>query len=47
MTTTMIGIPLWLTYGVIPFGGVLILYELTKGLVLGFPEHEPLEETVI
>lgn len=46
MTTTMMRLPLWLTYGVIPLGGVLILYELTKGLLLGFPEHETDEETV-
>ena len=46
MTTTMIGIPLWATYGTIPFCGGLILYEWTKGLLLGFPEHEPGEETI-
>lgn len=46
MATTMMRLPLWLTYGVIPLGGVLIVYELTKGLLLGFPEHEPGEETV-
>ena len=46
MTTTMIRIPLWVTYGTIPLGSVLIMYELTKGLLLGFPEHEPGEETI-
>jgi TRAP-type C4-dicarboxylate transport system permease small subunit len=46
MTTTMIRIPLWVTYGTIPLGGLLIMYELTKGLLLGFPEHEPSEETI-
>ena len=46
MTTTMIRIPLWASYGVIPLGGVLIMYEFTKGLLLGFPEHEPGEETI-
>ncbi|MBB4304573.1 C4-dicarboxylate transporter DctQ subunit [Rhodobium orientis] len=30
LSTTMIGIPLWLTYGTIPLGGVLILYEFLK-----------------
>ncbi|MCW2307349.1 TRAP transporter small permease [Rhodobium gokarnense] len=30
LATTMIGIPLWLAYGTIPLGGVLILYEFLK-----------------
>jgi len=46
MATTMIGIPLWAAYGIIPFGGVLIIYEFTKGLLVGFPEHQPGEETI-
>ncbi len=28
--TTMIGIPLWIAYGIIPVGSVLILYEMLK-----------------
>lgn len=47
MTTTMIGIPLWAAYGIIPLGGILIMYEWTKGLLLGFTEHEPGEESVV
>jgi C4-dicarboxylate transporter DctQ subunit len=30
LATTMIGIPLWLAYGIIPFSGMLILYEFLK-----------------
>lgn len=45
MSTTMIGIPLWAAYGALPLGGILILYELAKGLLLGFPEHDQTEET--
>ena len=30
LATTMIGIPLWLAYGAIPLGSLLILYEFTK-----------------
>ena len=33
LATTMIGIPLWLTYGVIPLGGILILFEFSKLLI--------------
>ncbi len=34
LSTTMIGIPLWLTYGSIPLGGLLILYELLKRAIV-------------
>ena len=33
LSTTMIGIPLWLAYGVIPLGGVLIFYEMAKSVI--------------
>lgn len=46
MTTTMIGIPLWAAYGTMPVGGILIMYELTKGLLFGFTEHESGEEMI-
>jgi TRAP-type C4-dicarboxylate transport system permease small subunit len=46
MKTTMIGIPLWAAYGTLPLGGVLILYEFTKGLLFGFEENA-LEEEMI
>lgn len=30
LATTMIGIPLWAAYGVIPLGGLLMLYEVVR-----------------
>lgn len=33
LSTTMIGIPLWLAYGMIPMGGILIFYELCRNVI--------------
>ncbi len=35
LTATMTGMPLWLVYGIMPFGGVLILYEFLTRLFGG------------
>lgn len=34
LSTTMIGIPLWLAYGIIPLGGGLMLYEFLRSYTL-------------
>ena len=46
MKTTMIGIPLWIAYGTLPAGGLLILYELTRGLLLGTGENRSEDEVI-
>lgn len=33
LTTIMIEIPLWVVYGIIPVGGVLIFYEFSKNTI--------------
>lgn len=33
LSTTMLGIPLWLAYGIIPLGGTLILYEMSRNVL--------------
>jgi C4-dicarboxylate transporter, DctQ subunit len=40
LSTTMIGIPLWLAYGTIPLGGALMLYEFVRHYIKMFGDGE-------
>ena len=45
LTTIMLDVPLWATYGLIPLGGVLIFYEFIQSLrQSGFGPRPPLSE---